>query len=120
MVVIMNPFEEMLDFLPTGKQTQLLKLEQKFAARLIKNMKGQPNAEDMKAMKKVQEEKEAEMTKILSPQEKEEYDLRMSQTSMIMRFQLGGFEPSEQEFKDIFKLRKKFDDEFTVMGMGAG
>lgn len=38
---------------------------------------------------------------------------------MMMRMQLGSFEPSEQEFRDIFKIRKAFDDEFGMMGMAA-
>src|SRR5258705_7737829 len=40
----------------------------------------------------------------------------MSQSSMMMPMTLNDFQPSEQEFRDIFKLRKKFDDEFSVMG----
>jgi hypothetical protein len=36
-----------------------------------------------------------------------------------MRMQLGDFELSEPEFRDIFKLRKQLDDQFGVMGMGA-
>ncbi|MFN7139797.1 MAG: hypothetical protein ACK4UN_10700, partial [Limisphaerales bacterium] len=47
------------------------------------------------------------------------YQLRLSQTSMMMRMQLGTFEPSEQEFRDIFKIRKNFDDEFGLFGMAA-
>ncbi len=32
---------------------------------------------------------------------------------------MGTFDPNEKEFLDLFKLRKKFDDEYGVMGMGA-
>lgn len=30
----------------------------------------------------------------------------------MMRFQLSGFEPNEQEFLELYKKRKAYDDEF--------
>jgi len=110
----MNPYETLLDFLPADRQNALVNLEQDFAAKMMKRIKDAQN--NPKVLRELQVEKEAELAKILSPQEKEEYDLRMSQTSMMMRMTLNDFQPSEQEFRDIFKLRKKFDDEFSVMG----
>jgi hypothetical protein len=41
----------------------------------------------------------------------------MSQTAMMMRMQMNEFQPNEQEFRDIFKLRKDFENEFGMMGM---
>ncbi|HOW66164.1 MAG TPA: hypothetical protein PK256_12825, partial [Verrucomicrobiota bacterium] len=115
-----NPYETMLDFLPPEKQTQLLELEQKYSAKLLGKIKvGSQDAEDLKEARKVQQEKDAELAKLLSPQEKEEFDLRMSPTAMIMRMQLSGFQPTEQEFREIFKLRKSFDDEHSVLGMSS-
>jgi HPt (histidine-containing phosphotransfer) domain-containing protein len=114
-----NPFEEMLDFLTPGQQTQIMELEQKYAARLMKSIEGGADADGMKEMAQVQKEKEAELAKLLSPEEFENYQLRMSQTSMVMRMQMGSFEPSEDEFKAIFKEKKKFEDEFGMAGMNA-
>jgi dGTP triphosphohydrolase len=62
---------------------------------------------------------EAEMARIMTPQEFDDYQLRMSQTAMVMRMQLSTFDPNEQEFKDIFRLRKKFEDDFGLMGMAS-
>jgi hypothetical protein len=62
---------------------------------------------------------ETELAGMLTPEEFENYQLRLSQTSMMMRMQLASFEPSEQEFKDIFKYKKAYDDEFGLAGMGA-
>ncbi|MEP6663007.1 MAG: hypothetical protein ABJC04_05015 [Verrucomicrobiota bacterium] len=81
---------------------------------------GAPDATDMKEVQKTQKEMESEIAKILTPQEFEDYQLRLSQTSMMMRMQLASFEPNEQEFRDIFKLRKKYDDEYSMMGMTIG
>jgi hypothetical protein len=111
--------ETMLDFLPAGKQTAAMEIEQKYAAKMMKEAGnlGGGDLDAMKDMMKVQREKEAELAKILTPQELEDYNLRMSQTSMMMRFQLSSFEPNEQEFRDVFKQRKAFEDEFGFTGM---
>jgi hypothetical protein len=108
-----NPFEQMLDFLPASKQAQVMELFSQYQAKAMKAMgKGAPDAEDLKAMQKIKKEGEAELAKLLTPQEKEQFDLIMSDTANMMRFQSAGFDYTEQEFRDIFKLRKAFDDEF--------
>ncbi len=105
--------ETMLDFLPPAKQAKVMELMQDAQTKAMKRMgNGQPDAEDLKEMKKIQKDAEAELAKLLTPQEKEDYDLRLSQTAMMMRMQMRDFEPDEQEFRDIFKLKKKFDDDF--------
>ncbi|MDB6027883.1 MAG: hypothetical protein JWM68_4106 [Verrucomicrobiales bacterium] len=114
--MLVNPFQDMLDFLPDGKQGQVVDLLQTFQAKMMKSMKdGAPDAEDMKGMGKIQKEMDAELAKILSPQELEDYQLRLSQTAMMMRMQLASFDPNEKEFRDIFKLKKQFDDEYGLM-----
>jgi hypothetical protein len=114
----MNPFESMLDFLSADKQNEVAEVFQKFQARMVKNFSsGNPDAEDMKKMQAMQKEMENELGRILSPDELESYQLRMSQTAMMMRMQLSSFEPSEQEFRDIFKLKKSFEDQFGSFGM---
>ena len=119
MASLMGPMEDMLDFLPEGKQAKIIDLMQSMQTKMMKSMKdGTPDAGDMKAMQNAQKEMEAEMAKILTPQEFEDYQLRLSQTSMMMRMQLASFEPNEQEFRDIFKLQKEFDNEYGAMGMG--
>ncbi len=113
LAAMVNPFETILDFLPASKQSRLFELEQKYAARLMENVKdGVPDQEEIM---KVQKDKEAELASLLSPEEKQQYDLRMSQTAMMMRMQLDGFDPSKKEFEEIFKVRKAFDDEYSTM-----
>lgn len=111
-----NPFETILDFLPKEKQNELIELEQKFAARLMQTVKDAQQG-DMAAMKKVQAEKDAELLRILGPEGKLEYDMRASQSSMLMRMQMTDFQPSEKEFREMFQLRKSFDDEHGLAGM---
>ena len=113
-----NPYERLLEFLPSVKQTLAMEIEQKYNAKLMKSMDGGfGDADSMKNMLKVQREKEAELAKVLTPQELEDYNLRMSQTANMMHFQLTSFDPTEQEYRDVFKVKKKFDDEFGFVGI---
>ncbi|MGV3757481.1 MAG: hypothetical protein ACO1QS_19040 [Verrucomicrobiota bacterium] len=112
MAAAFNPIERLLNFLPDEKQTKVLEMMQQFQAKMMKSMgNGAPDEQDRKNLMAAQKEYEGTLEKMLSPQEFEQYQLRLSQTSMMMRMELDGFTPSEQEFKDIFKLRKSFDDE---------
>ncbi|HMP83266.1 MAG TPA: hypothetical protein PKA41_11250 [Verrucomicrobiota bacterium] len=115
-----NPFERMLDFLPAGTQTEVMDIYMKYQARQAKLFEGGGMDEDsMKEMAKLQRQMDAELAALMSPKDYEEYQLRMSQTAMTMRMQLGSFDPDEQEFRDIFALRKQYDDEFGVMDFGT-
>jgi hypothetical protein len=113
---LMNPLEDIMDFLPAGKQSEVLELEQKYGARVMGSMKDMQKG-DSTAMRNVLREKDAEMAKILTPEELENYQLRLSQTAALMRMRMSEFQPSEQEFRDLFKLQKSFDDQFGIQGM---
>ena len=109
---------QLLDFLPADKQTPLMELEQKHRAKLMKALKDVQQGDPM-AMRKTKAENDAEMLQLLTPEQKFEYDLRMSHTASIMRMQMGDLEPTEQQFRDMFKLKKAFDDEFGQRGTMA-
>jgi hypothetical protein len=113
---MMNPMEAMLDFLPDAKKTQLLKLMSDMQGKMAKAMDGgRPDPEESA---RAQKEMEAAIKGMLTPQEALDFDLRMSMTANIMRSQVGGWDPNEQEFLEVFKLRKSFDDEFSPMMRG--
>jgi hypothetical protein len=109
--------EILLDFLTPEQRASLRHVDRLFASKLIKAQDQQRNPD---LMRQIYREKEAELSKLLSPKEKEEYDLRMSHTAIFMRAQMGAFEPTEQEFRRIFNITKQFDDEFKVPGAGLG
>ncbi|MFN0066590.1 MAG: hypothetical protein ACKVYV_03040 [Limisphaerales bacterium] len=117
---MMNPFDSMLDFLPAEKRARLLELEQEFGARQAKMFTGgHMDEEDGKAMRDLNREKREVIRGLLSPEEFADYELRMSETAMQMRFSLNGFEPTEDEFRRVFELRRGFDEEFGPMFGGA-
>jgi hypothetical protein len=66
--------------------------------------------EDREKLAYLDKEQRADLAKVLTPQELEEYDLRSSPTANRMRSQLGIFKPTEEEFRAIFKVQKALDD----------
>ncbi len=55
----------------------------------------------------------AALAQILTPAELEDYDLRSSNTGRALRTELSAFNPTEDEFRAIFKLRQPFDDQWS-------
>jgi hypothetical protein len=108
--------QRMYGFLPQEKQQQLKTLNAHYDAlqqEIYSRSKGELIPEDEERLRTIEKAKEAEMAKLLTPQEMEEYQLRNSQTANTLRTQLAGFQPNEEEFRKIFKLQKTFDDQFN-------
>jgi hypothetical protein len=52
----------------------------------------------------------AELATVLTPQQVENYELQNSDIASNMRFQLGAFDPNEQEFRSIYDYKQAMDD----------
>lgn len=68
--------------------------------------------EDREKISLLEKEQRADIAAVLTPQEMEDYELRSSQTANQLRSQLALFNPTEQEFRAIFKLQQAFDDKY--------
>jgi hypothetical protein len=68
--------------------------------------------EDRAKLAYLDEQKRADITKLLSPEELLEYDLRSSPSSTQLRNQLAAFGPTEEEFRALFKLQQAFDAKY--------
>ncbi len=111
----------MLGFLDDDKQAKVMETYMSFQLEMAEAFgSGAPDKEDREKMLKKQKEMEQKLASLMNPEEYELYQLTMSQTGMMMRMQLDGLDPTEREFRDIFKLQKAFDDEFGgVIGMAG-
>jgi hypothetical protein len=68
--------------------------------------------DDTEKLQLLEKEKRADIAKLLTPQELEEYDMRSSTTANRMRSQLALFNPTEDEFRAIFKIQQALDAQF--------
>jgi hypothetical protein len=111
-----NYEDRMYGFLPAEKQETLKNLQSKFddlEQQIYARSKGMLLDEDQEQLRRIAKDREAELAKVLSPEELEEYELRNSSTANSMRAQMTGFQPNEDEFRRIFRLQKTFDNEFS-------
>ncbi len=60
--------------------------------------------EDQQKMALLEREQRADIVKLFTPEELEDYDLRNSNTAGGLRHQLAAFNPTEEEFRTIFEL----------------
>ena len=114
-LLTMTPLEEEFDFLSATKRTAVIEVEQQFAARRLKLLMGGMDINDLRKLEKeCQAQSLAQIATLLSPEELEDYQLRRSNTAGQMTWELATFEPTEQEFREIFKLRSQVEDEFGL------
>ncbi|MGP8234214.1 MAG: hypothetical protein ACLQVW_02215, partial [Limisphaerales bacterium] len=102
-----------LAFLTEDKRSQVLALRDQFEGErervLYLEQDGQPSPGALEKLRDIQREQDAAFLRVLTPREKEEYDLTMSPTADRLREQLVGFNPSEQEFRDLFRRQQAID-----------
>jgi DNA-binding transcriptional MerR regulator len=68
----------------------------------------------------LEREQHAALAGLLTPQELEEFDLRNSNVATSMRMQLGAFEPTDDEFRSIFRLKNEFAQQYgSTLPAGA-
>jgi hypothetical protein len=106
-----NPMDTMFDFLPEAKRTTLMQTMADFQSKIMESA----GEVDHGAIWKVQREMEDAIQAVLTPEEFLDYQLRFSLTATTLRQQITGFDPSEEEFLAVFKLREEFDREYSPM-----
>jgi len=106
-----NARDWMLDFLDDDKKASVLRLRNELEDKLAVR---EPGSLDASAIKALQKELETSIKQLLTPEEALQYDLRTSATASGLRRQLQGFEPTEEEFVSIFKLRKAAEEESNL------
>ncbi|MDB6030391.1 MAG: hypothetical protein JWM16_729 [Verrucomicrobiales bacterium] len=112
-------YERRLTFLPEDKRGQVRQVLDKYDD-LEQNVRqkewegGEPlSSEDAAKLKKMRDEREAEITKLLSPEERTQYELWLSPTANAVRHSVYGMEATEEEFQKIYNIRKGFDQQWA-------
>ncbi|MEQ2008643.1 MAG: hypothetical protein ABMA26_17825 [Limisphaerales bacterium] len=102
-----------VDFLPEPKRVAFKSLQDSALAEARATIAdGATDDRSMQLRRTLQAKLDAELTKILSPEEKQEYDSRYSFVAQHLRSALNGFQPTEAEFNQIVALSRRFHDEF--------
>ena len=113
-----------LAYLPESKRELVIELQDKFdeSEQVVsrQHREGPVNAAWASGLKDLRTQQRVELTRLLSPQELEEFDLRHSEVSQRLRTDLSGFSPTEQEFRGIFRLQKTMEDQLEAAHLAAG
>lgn len=106
-----------LGFLSADKQQALQALSSKYRelerAAWSEGGRGGRTPEARAEMAALRAQRDAEMAQLLGPQDYQEYQLRNSPVAREMRESLGPFQPSEDEFRRIFELRKPMEEQLA-------
>lgn len=108
--------DQRLGFLPAEKRKQLQDIQQDYQelmGEVQQNMQGFQLPSDREKLRYLQAEQKRDMEAIMSPEERQAYDLRMSQTAQNLRWQMTRFDATEAEYMKIFPLQKAFDDQYN-------
>jgi hypothetical protein len=69
--------------------------------------------DDRAKLARLRQDRQAELAKLLTPAEQQNYDLWLGFTANKVREALYGMDATEDEFLKIYRLRKSFDDQWN-------
>jgi hypothetical protein len=69
-------------------------------------------AEDRDKIALLEKEQRSDLAAVLTPDELENYQMRSSPTANSLRSQLALFNPTEDEYRALFKIQEAFDDQY--------
>jgi hypothetical protein len=99
-------------FLTPAKAEQLRRIDEDYMVlnQADATFDGIVLPEDRERLDYLEKQKRSDLAELLTPEELADYDLRSSQTSRALRFQLSAFDASENEFKTLYAIRKAYDE----------
>jgi hypothetical protein len=110
-----------LGFLSDDKRSQVLALRDQFEGQRERVtyglVDGKYSAGDLEKLRQIDQDQEAALGNLLSPDEKAEYQLSTSPTADRLRKELIGFNPSESEFRDMFQRQQAIDSAYEYEDM---
>jgi hypothetical protein len=105
-----------LAFLSEDKRAQVLSLRDQFEGKreqiLYGAQEGKFSASEIEELRQIDQSQDEALAQVLGPQEKEQYELSASPTADRLRQQLIGFNPTEEEFHNLFDKQKTIDDAY--------
>lgn len=108
--------EQNLSFLPEGERDNVMDIYMQYQMKqseIMMNANGVMLPSDQEAIRAIKQEMNEQLASLMTPEQKKELDLYMSDTANMMRSQLTGFNPTEDEFRSIFEIQQSFDEKYS-------
>ena len=94
------------------KVETIFKDYEELTARTRDEMRGILLPEDREKLNFLEKEKQRDLVNVLTSQELEEFNLRSSESASVLKSRLAEFQPSEKEYRTLFKLQEAFDAQY--------
>jgi hypothetical protein len=107
---------QQFSFLAPDKRQALLDIQQDYQDlinEVHQDTQGFRLASDGEKLRYLQAEQKRDIESLLSPEERQAYELRHSSTAQQLRGKMTALNATEQEYLAIFPLQKAFDDQFN-------
>jgi hypothetical protein len=117
-----EPYQDAYRKLPEAKRDLVRAIQEDYwdkADALQQRTKGYWEPEDLAEQRKIRAERKEALAKVLTADEWLDFELATSSTANSLRSQLSAFNASEQEFREIFKLHQRFDEESSSADPGG-
>jgi hypothetical protein len=105
-----------LAFLSEDQREQVLSLRDQFEGQreriLYGAQNGKPTVSEIEELRQIDQSQDEALAQVLTPQEKQQYELSTSPTADRLRQQLIGFNPTEEEFRNLYDKQKAIDDAY--------
>ncbi|MFN7140729.1 MAG: hypothetical protein ACK4UN_15440 [Limisphaerales bacterium] len=111
-----NEDERRLSFVSEDKRDRLFALREEIEGlreKILARADGNLSSADRNELRRIEEHRREMLSQILSPAELQEFELRTSETADRLRAELIGFEPSEEEFRLIYSMKKAHDEKYA-------
>lgn len=103
-------------FLPEDKRDKLMEMLARYEAKeeeIYAHSQGTPEPKDEQELRRLEQERAKELQSLLTPEEREQYDMRYSTIAQSLRGYLGGIQPTEEEFQKLFRVYKKYEKDLS-------
>lgn len=103
-------------YLPTEKQAQLRRIEQDYddmMSQIYTEQAGVQLPSDREKLKLLQAERKRDIEAVMTPEEREQYELHDSPTASRVTAQYGAALETEDDYRRIYALQKAFDERYA-------
>ncbi len=115
-----NEDERRLSFISEDKRARVLSLREEtegMREKILARSNGKFSPADLEALQKIEEHRREILAQVLSPAEIDQLELTTSPTAERLRSELIGFEPSEDEFREIYNAMKEHDQKYAYVDL---
>jgi hypothetical protein len=106
-------FEAAFNALPADKREMVREIQEGYwqsSDALKDKYDHNRTPEYLEEYQRINAQRRAKLAQVLTPEEMEEYDMRTSNVARNLQSSLEGFNPTEEEFKAIFRIRKAIEE----------